>query len=153
MNSRSHSILTHLLVGKSIIEALLVGAIAVGFFVMAFPPFQGSVEVTPQSIAGWVIDPQHKTGLVKVQLFIDDHFVATDLANLKRPDIVSAGVAVDDAHGFNFAIPSLGPGEHVARVYAEHSSQNDSRKTLQMIGRPIDFVVDVEGISHQRNSN
>src|SRR2546421_4196362 len=138
MDSRSRSLLAHLLVGKSIVEALFVSALAVGFFWFAFPPyFQGWGEVTPRTIEGWAIDRQSKTDHIEVQLFIDDRFVATAIANQSRPDVMDAGFTSDPQHGYSFPIPPLSPGEHVARVYAIHSSGNAVRKTLQLVGKPM----------------
>ena len=142
MNSQSRSKLTHFLIAKSIAETLLVGALAVVFFFVAFPPyFEGWGEATPKAIAGWAIDRYDSSQHIEVQLFIDDQFVATRVAMLPRPDIVAAGMAKDEWHGYSFEIPALGEGNHVARVYAVHSSGQGARKTLQLLGNPIEFSV------------
>lgn len=142
MNSQAHSRLTHLLIAKSIAEVVLVGALAVVFFFVAFPPyFEGWGEATPNSIAGWAVDRRHPSQPVEVQIFIDDRFVTAGFATLARPDIVAAGKAADERHGYSFEIPVLPIGWHVARVYAVHSSGKGARKTLQLLGNPIEFSV------------
>jgi hypothetical protein len=142
MNNQAHSRLTNLLIAKSIAEVVLVGALAIVFFFVAFPPyFEGWGEATPNSIAGWAVDRRHPLQPVEVQLFIDDHFVAASFATLARPDIVIAGKAADEKHGYDFEIPVLRMGWHVARVYAVHSSGKGARKTLQLLGDPIEFSV------------
>ena len=149
MNSQARSKLTHLLMAKSIAEALLVGALAVTFFFVAFPPyFEGWGEATPNAIAGWAVNRRQPSQRVEVQLFIDDQFVAARGATLPRPDIVTAGMAADEWHGYSFEIPALNEGHHTARVYAVHSSGQGARKTLQLLGNPIQFSVTGDQKAH-----
>jgi hypothetical protein len=148
MEIRSRSLLVHLLIAKSVIEALFVSGIAVGFFWTTFPPaFRGWGEVTPHTVEGWAIDRNNKSAHVDVQLFIDDRFVATAVADRSRADIVAAGFAPDPQHGYSFAIPSLNAGEHVAIVYVVRAGGNQARKSLQLVGKPMRFVTDAEGSS------
>ena len=63
-------------------------------------------------------------------------------------DIVALGKAKDEQHGYGFDIPKLGQGRHIACVYAVSSSARGVRKALQLIGDPIVFDVDANGISH-----
>jgi hypothetical protein len=141
--------LIHALIAKSIAETILVAALAVAFYFGAFPPyFHGWSEVTPHAISGWIVN-QHRPGdRVEVQLFIDGRFVATGTANLSRPDVVAAGWANDEWHGYAFAAPGLTPGDHEARVYALHASGNGVRQTLQLVGDPIILQVDQTGALH-----
>jgi hypothetical protein len=149
MDSKSRSALIHVIIAKSVIEALLIGALTVSFFFVAFPPyFQGWGEATPHTIAGWVVNYHDPWQRVEVQLFIDDRFVTASIADRLRPDIVAAGVAADEWHGYSFDIPPLSQGFHTARVYAVHSSQRNTRKTLQLVGDPISFSVDADGTAH-----
>ena len=149
MDDRSKSALVHILIGKSIIETLLVASLAIAFFFEAFPPyFKGWGEATPHAIEGWAVSTQNQSQRVELQLFIDDSFVATGFADRFRPDVATAGQAADAWHGYNFGIPSLNQGNHIARVYAVHSSSYGARKTLQLLGDPIPFVIDADGISH-----
>ena len=83
-----------------------------------------------------------------MQLFIDDQFVAARGATLPRPDIVTAGMAADEWHGYSFEIPALNEGHHTARVYAVHSSGQGARKTLQLLGNPIQFSVTGDQKAH-----
>lgn len=143
MNS---SKLVHALIGKSIAETLLVGALAVIAFLNVLPPFfQGWSELTDYGIAGWAIDYRSPYERVEVQLFIDGKFFDTAVANGSRPDLSSAGWAPDEWHGYRFMIKSLKEGAHEARVYALRNSSNEARKSLQLMGTPIPFTVTADG--------
>lgn len=138
--------LVHVLIGKSIVETLLVGSLAVIAFLSVLPPyFQGWSEATDYGIAGWAIDNSSPWERVEVQLFIDGKFFDTVVANRSRPDLSSAGWALDEWHGYNFVINSLNAGPHEARVYALRNSGNATRKSLQLMGTPIQFVVGTDG--------
>jgi hypothetical protein len=135
-----------LLIGKSILETVLVATIAVGFFINAFPPFfHGWGEATSSSIAGWAVNNSARSQHVFVQLFVDGDFVAAQSANLSRPDVSAAGWAEDEWHGYSFTLPALGVGVHEARVYAVHASGGGTRRTLQQLGDPIRFTMDASG--------
>lgn len=140
--------LVNLLIGKSIAETILVGAIAVGAYVNAFPPtFHGWGEavVETRSIAGWAVNDAAPSQRVEVQLFVDGKLSGTQTANVSRPDVVAAGWANDEWHGYSFALPALPAGNHEARVYAQHESGGAARYTLQLLGDPIRFVVNEDG--------
>jgi hypothetical protein len=146
MNSSSK--LTNILIGKAVIETLLVGVIAVGSYVNMFPPtFHGWGEAVPQtrSIAGWAVNNASPWERVQVQLFIDNTFYATQAAQLSRPDVNAAGWARDQWHGYSFNVDNLKPGPHEARVYAAHESGKGARYTLQLLGDPVQFEVDQNG--------
>ena len=67
--------LVNLLIGKSILETILVSTLAVAVYLNAFPPtFHGWGEVVldPPSIAGWAVNNAAPWDRVEVQLFIDD---------------------------------------------------------------------------------
>ena len=138
--------LVHLLIAKSILDTILVGAIAVGAYMKAFPPtFHGWGEavVEERSISGWAVNSAEPWQRVEVQLFVDGKFVGTQVAQLSRPDVVRAGWARDEWHGYAFNAPGLAAGVHEARVYALH--QGGDRYTLQLLGDPIRFEVNVDG--------
>jgi hypothetical protein len=137
--------LVHILVGKSIFETLLVVSLAVFFFLDAFPRFHGWGEATPQAISGWVVNNRAPWDRVEVQLFVDDQFVGGAVANQSRTDVVAAGWSKDEWHGYTFPISYVPAGAHEARVYALHDSGQGSRKTLQLVGDPIRFVVSQDG--------
>lgn len=149
--------LVNILIGKAIIETLLVGAIAVGFYAQAFPPtFRGWGEVLDgsQSIAGWAVNNANPAERVKVQLFVDGQFVESQIASLSRPDVKAAGWAKDEWHGYKFELRGLNASEHEARIYALHPSGNGTRYTLQMLGDPIRFAVNADGtLRHLQLSN
>jgi hypothetical protein len=137
--------LVNLLVAKSILETIFVGTLAVVVYTKLFPPtFHGWGEaiVEARSISGWVVDDTNPWQRVEVQLFIDGKFVGTQVAQLSRPDVVAAGWAKDEWHGYSFVVNGLGAGTHEARVYALH--QHGDRYTLRMLGDPIPFEVDLQ---------
>lgn len=140
--------LVNLLIAKSILETVFVCALAVGVWASAFPPtFHGWGEAVVQkrSISGWVVNDASPWERVEVQLFIDGKFVATQVAQQWRPDVLAAGWSKDEWNGYDFVVPQLAAGKHEARVYAVHSSRSGGRYTLQLLGDPIRFQVDVDG--------
>lgn len=140
--------LINILIGKAIIETLLVGALAVGFNLSTFPPtFHGWGEVVPanKSISGWAVNDASPWDRLEVQLFIDGDYWTQQVADQSRKDVVSAGWATDEWHGYSFKLPLLSPGEHEARVYAVHKSGAGARYTLTLLGDPIRFSVSASG--------
>jgi hypothetical protein len=138
--------LVNLLIGKSILETLLVGTIAVVVYLSTFPPtFHGWGEAVHESrsIAGWAVNDAAGWERVEVQLFVDDRLQGSQTANLSRPDVAAAGWARDEWHGYKFTLPESTPGNHEARVYALH--RNGDRYSLQLLGDPIKFVVNGDG--------
>ncbi|HYX29229.1 MAG TPA: hypothetical protein VE863_11735 [Pyrinomonadaceae bacterium] len=144
MNDKARARLIHLLILKSMAEALLVTAIAVGFyFATTNPNLRGVLDkADASSVTGWAVDESNSATHVEIQLFIDDVFVADGMANQYRPDVHNAKRADDDWHGFIFHTPQLIAGDHQARVYAVHVNGGRSRRTLQLIGKPYKFHVD-----------
>lgn len=138
--------LVHVLLGKSIAETLLVGALAVFMFITVLPPyFHGWGEVTETGISGWAVNNAAPWDRVEVQLFMDGQFIAQSVASRSRPDVLAAGWSRDEWHGYTFPITALNAGTHEARVYALHDSGAGARKTLQLLGDPIPFSVDPNG--------
>jgi hypothetical protein len=136
--------LVNLLLAKSILETIFVGALAVIVYAKLFPPtFHGWGEavIESRSIAGWAVDNADPSRRVVVYLFVDGNHVGTSVAQLSRPDVVAAGWAKDDAHGYSFFASGFSVGVHEAKLYALHK-QGD-RYTLQMLGDPIRFEVDI----------
>jgi len=139
--------LIHILIGKSILDTVFVGALAVIFFIFTFPPhFKGWGEATANSISGWAVNSADPWRRVELQLFIDDSFVATGTANQSRPDVLAGGWSRDEWNGYKFEVPSLEVGDHEARIYAVHVSAGGLRRTLQLVGDPIHFSVDENGL-------
>ncbi|HXQ72171.1 MAG TPA: hypothetical protein VN844_16870 [Pyrinomonadaceae bacterium] len=148
---KPRSQLVNLLIGKSILEIVLVGTLAVVVYLNAFPPtFQGwgEIVVDTHSIAGWTVNYAAPWDRVEVQLFIDDKLYGTQVAQLSRPDVSAAGWAKDEWHGYNFPVSGLPAGNHEARVYALH--RNGERLTLQLLGNPIQFAVSGDGAWQKR---
>jgi hypothetical protein len=144
MNDKSRARLIHLLISKSMAEALLITAVVVGFyFATTNPNLRGVLDDADRSfVTGWVVDEGNPSARVEVQLFVDDRFAGDVTANQYRPDVHSAKRADDDWHGFAFQTPQLLPGAHQARVYAVHSNGAGTRRTLQLIGKPYAFRID-----------
>jgi hypothetical protein len=141
MDRKSRARLVHLLISKSIAEALLITAVAVGvFFATTNPNLRGVLDAADRnSISGWVVDEARPSARVEVQLFIDDRFAADTFADKFRPDVHEAKRADDDWHGFVFTTPALAAGDHEARVYAVHASGAGAIRTLQLVGKPYRF--------------
>jgi hypothetical protein len=138
--------LVHALIGKSIIEALLIGALAIYFFFSITPPlFRGWGEVNQQGIGGWVVNRQSPYERVEVQLYIDGIFVSDAVANQYRPDVRAAGWAEDDWSGFSFTLPHLTSGIHEARLFARYQTKDGVRQILQLVGDPLTFSIDEKG--------
>jgi hypothetical protein len=138
--------LVHLLIAKSILDTIFVGVISVVVYMRVFPPtFHGWGEavVEARSISGWVVDDADPWRRVEVQLFIDEKFVGTQMAQLSRPDVVAAGWGKDEWHGYSFVVSNLSPGTHEGKVYALH--QSGEKYTLQMLGYAIRFNVEANG--------
>jgi hypothetical protein len=131
-------------------EALLVTAIAVGFYVATTNRHLRGVldRADSQTVTGWVVDEAQRATRVEVQLFIDNNFIADTAADQYRPDVHEAKRAEDDWHGFVFQTPPLRAGEHEARVYALYASGSGTRQTLQLIGKPFRFRIEGNEINH-----
>jgi hypothetical protein len=144
MDTKARARLIHLLISKSMAEALLITAVAVGFyFATTNPNLRGVLDNADESqITGWAVDEANPSARVEVQLFVDDVYAGNATSNQFRPDVHSAGRVNDDWHGFLFHTPKLAPGQHEARVYALHSNGGGTRRTLQLIGKPYSFHVD-----------
>lgn len=138
--------LVHVLIGKSIVETLVVGALAVIAFITVLPPyFHGWGEVTETGISGWAVNNASPWERVEVQLFVDGKFVSSGIANQSRPDVSAAGWARDAWHGYVFTLTSVPAGRHEASVFALHESGGGARKSLQLLGNPIPFSVGENG--------
>jgi uncharacterized membrane protein len=138
--------LVNVLIGKSVLDVLLVGTIAVVVYLNAFPPtFHGWGEAVVQDrcISGWVVNDADPWQRVEVQLFVDGKFAGTQRAQLSRPDVAAAGWSKDEWHGYRFVLSDVTRGVHEARVYAVHAS--GARYTLQLLGDPIRFEVTEDG--------
>ncbi len=67
--------LVHVLIGKSVVETLLVGALAVFTYLTVLPPyFHGWGEITKTGVAGWAVNNAEPWDRVEVQLYIDGRF-------------------------------------------------------------------------------
>jgi hypothetical protein len=135
--------LTQLLIAKSVVEALFVGVVAVGFYYTAFSPhFRGWNDVADaRRLAGWAVNEAAPEKPVEVQVYIDGRFAGDTVANLSRPDVMRAGRSKTELCGFQLETPPLPAGEHEARAFVVHESNGGARRTLQQIGFPLRFRV------------
>ncbi len=135
--------LTNFLIAKSFVELLLVLGLAIGFYLNAFSPyFRGSLdEANARHVTGWALYEADPAARVEMHLYVNGRFVANRIADQPRPDVVRAGMARDERHGFIFELPTLPPGEYEARVYAAHASGAGVRVTLQQIGSAKRFSI------------
>lgn len=138
--------LTNFLIAKTVIEIIFVIILAAYFSYADFSPgFRGWLDIADErEISGWVVNGRATSSPVEVQLYIDNRFVANNFADRPRPDLVRAGRAESEHHGFAFETPPLNAGEHEARVFAVHASRGGVRRTLQLIGAPLRFRVEAE---------
>jgi hypothetical protein len=135
--------LVHVLIGKSILETLLVGGLALFAFMTVVPPyFHGWCELTNDTrVAGWVVNDAAPWERVGVQLFVDGKFVAATVADQPRPDVLAAGWSKDQWHGYSFSIPQAIGDIREVRVYALHASGDGARMSLQLVGDPLHYVI------------
>ena len=61
MNSKARARLVHLLISKSIVEALLIAGVAVAFFFATTNPYlHGVLDMADKtSVSGWAVDELH----------------------------------------------------------------------------------------------
>jgi len=140
----SRRTLVQILIAKSVAEALLVTAVAAGFYLTTTnSQLRGWLDqADAHTISGWAVDGKSSASHVDVQLFIDDRFIENRNASDFRPDVHQAERSDDDWHGFVFKTPPLTRGEHEARVYALYRGSSSARRTLQLLGKPLRFSVD-----------
>jgi hypothetical protein len=143
LSPRARRRLTQFLIGKSIIEALFIGALACWAAYQTFPPFfRGSLDAADNgTVAGWAVDASAPAARVELQLYVDGHFAGRGQADQSRPDVVAAKRAQDEFHGFKLKLPPLPPGAHEARIYAVHASGAGQRITLQQLDKAVRFSV------------
>ncbi len=84
---------------------------------------EGRLEgVVEGRVVGWAWLPESPTERVWVSVFVEDEPVGLVPADLKRVDLLAAGVG-DGAHGFSVELPaSLRGGGHAVRVMAGRSN-------------------------------
>jgi hypothetical protein len=136
--------LLKLLLCKAMLDVIIVGGVVLHFYFGMFnPSLRGALDVADSiRVAGWVVDQSSPHSQIEIQLFIDGRFVANRVADQSRPDVVEAGFAKDNFHGFTLAVPRLPAGQHEARVYALPAKQGSARIALQQVGKSMIFTVD-----------
>ena len=128
---------------KSFVEVILVCVVvSLAAFSTFSPQLRGAIDVADQTrIAGWVNDPWSPTRSLEVQLFIDGKFIASQLADQPRADLVSAGVTTGPNHGFNFRLEqfNISSGKHSAQVYAVREAAGSSKILIPVTASPMTF--------------
>ncbi|MCA1642948.1 MAG: hypothetical protein LC785_13590, partial [Acidobacteria bacterium] len=142
---RARARLSHILIAKSVAEALFLAALVTAFSYAHFRPhFRGSLDAADaRAVGGWAVDEREPGAQIEVEFYIDGHFVARRRAGEMRADVLAAGRAASAYHGFIFETPRLPAreGEYEARVFAVHAGADAERATLQQIGEPKRFRV------------
>lgn len=133
------------IIAKSFLEVVLVCVVAslAGFSTFS-PQLRGAIDVADQArIAGWVNNPHSPDIALEVQLFIDGKFAASSFADLRREDLVSAGVTTRPNHGFSFELGQLNlpNGEHSAQVFAVRDAAGASKILLPVTKTPRTFQI------------
>ena len=145
MDSSVATRLLRAVLAKSFVEILLVCLVAtLAAFSNFSPMLRGTIDAANQSrIAGWVYDPNSRAETVEVQLFIDGKFITSQMAGLKRDDLMRAGVAGEGAHGFNFSIGALNlsPGSHLAQVFAVRDANGPNKVLASITKAPRAFNI------------
>lgn len=130
---------------KSFLEIGLVCVVAtLAAFSSFSPQLRGAIDVADQTrIAGWVHDPRSPDEIIEVQLFVDGKFIAMELADEARIDLVRAGVTSRANHGFNFKLEAgiLNNGEHSAQVYAVRAAAGANKILLPVTSEPRTFQI------------
>jgi hypothetical protein len=134
--------IARLLIAKSILDVILLGAMSLSFYYSAFnPALRGTLEEAgPEWIKGWAVDLSNKRKRIEVQLYINGRFIESRVADFSNPAIAKANIAADPNHGFFFYTPPLDPGSYEVRVYAVHESGGGQRRTLQQLGDTMTIV-------------
>lgn len=121
-------------IAKFIIETLFICAVVtLAAFSYFNPALRGDMEVIDSNhIEGWVYNPLAADERLVVQLSVDDRFVATTRAEIRRDNLVTAGLARDAYHGFSFTLSDkqFSRGRHRAQVYVVHKITRGSRTLL-----------------------
>jgi len=145
LSERGGERLTRALLAKSLAETLFLVALVFFFSYSYFNPrFRGSLDgANEREVVGWAVDESEPEIQVEMQLFIDGHFVAERRADRPRPDVHAAGRAPRPEHGFSFETPTLPARdtEYEARVFALHTTNDPTRRTLRQIGDALRFKV------------
>lgn len=134
---------------KSLLDLLIVCALVAAAALANLHPFvRGAIDVADATrVAGWAYDPLSSNEALEVQLFIDGRFVASEMADERRNDLVERGATVQPGHGFTFRLAPLAPGRYEAQVYVVRSSFGRSKMLLPLSRTPIAFEVSGEAAS------
>jgi len=143
---KPRSSLVIFIIAKAILETLFVIFLVVSFHYRTFySRFDGRIdEANGRRVAGWMIAEAEPSKPVEMQLYINDEFAASSIADRPRRSAANVELAQEGAHKFAFDVPPLAAGNYEARVYVVHESGGDDRRTLQALPQPARFRVDAE---------
>jgi len=90
-------------------------------------------------IFGWAYDKDAGSTPINVHIYIDDVPTANIVAQLSRPDLVTAKVTQEANHGFDYRFsPALPAGWHTIRVYAINSPEGPNP---ELPGSPVKIKI------------
>lgn len=145
MQSSAATKLLRAILAKSFAEVILVCVVvSLAAFTTFSPQLRGAIDVADQNqIAGWVNDPRLPELSLEVQLFVDGQFVASQMANFPREDLVAAKVTETAQHGFRFELQPLNlpVGNRSAQVFAVRAAAGKSKILLPVTAEPRTFQI------------
>lgn len=134
--------IARLVAAKLALDLLFVGGFALYTRAVTFGrDFDGALEhADGRGARGWVIDLERPGEPVEIQLFENGRFVASTIADEPRTDTDPATTHSAGRLGFTFRFERDLYGEHTLNVYAVRTGRGGERRTLQEVGRPINFA-------------
>ncbi len=82
------------------------------------------------SVYGWAYDSDAGSAPLTVHIYVDNVPTVALVANQRRDDLLSAGVAPDPFHGFSWAPQGLSSGTHIIRAFAINIPQGFNPELL-----------------------
>lgn len=129
--------LVRLLVAKAALDLLFVTALALNSgYAPSGTRFEGAIDYAyTDAVRGWVTDTADAGRPVEVQLFLNGEFVASAVADKSADEGADGGRL---AFVFKHERPQY--GDRQARVYAVCPSEDGTRRTLQLLGSPVNYA-------------
>ncbi len=88
-------------------------------FINNTAPYGFFDSISHSTLFGWVQDPDAPTSSIDVDIYIDNVYVGTSLADITRSDLIPYVGSAN--HGFAIDLPPLSFGTHTISVYAAES--------------------------------
>jgi hypothetical protein len=102
-------------------------------------PFGALDALNTAGGSGWAYDADAGLGALDVHIYVDGALFRIVRADNRRDDLVSAGIAPNAEHGFQFDLGGLAPGPHVVNAYAINVGNGGSNPDLS--GSPATVLV------------